>query len=117
MMFQPLNDFSFPSPPSTVDQVVELLYCDISLRDKVVMAQLSEHELDSMVYLSLAKTIRKEFGLYRGNSDLLNSCSSYLGSKYDAYEDPAMVIIKELWVKVRKSHNLHLVPKKNNPAV
>jgi hypothetical protein len=116
MMFQPLDDFSFPSPPSTVDQVVELLYYDISLRDKVIMAQLSEHELDSIVYLSMAKTIRKEFGLFSGNTDLLSSCSSYLGRKYDAYEDPAMVIIKELWVKVRKTHNLRLVTKKNHPA-
>ncbi len=111
MMFQPMNDFNPHSRPSTVDQVVELLYCDISLRDKAIMAQLSEQELDSIVYLSMAKSIRKEFGLYSDNKDLLNSCSSYLGSKYDAYEDPAMVIVKELWLKVKKKHNLHLVTK------
>ena len=111
MMFQPLNDFNLLSLPSTVDQVVELLYHDISLRDKVIMAQLSENELDSSVYLAMAKTIRREFGLYSGNTNLLSSCSSYLGRKYDAYEDPAMVIIKELWKKIKKKHSLHLVKK------
>jgi len=116
MMFQPLNDFSTLSLPDTVDEVVELLYHDLSLRDKVIMAQLSENELDSSVYLAMAKTIRKEFGLYSGNAGLLSSCSSYLGEKYDTYEDPAMVIIKELWNKIKKSHNLHLVEKKLHPV-
>jgi hypothetical protein len=116
MMFQPLHDFTQLSRPSTVDQVVELLYHDISLRDKVIMAQLSEDELDSSVYLAMAKTIRKEFGLYSGNTDLLNSCSSYLGRDYDTYEDPAMVIMKELWKKVKKTHNLHLVKSSRCPA-
>lgn len=116
MMFQPLNDFNTLSLPSTVAQVVELLYHDISLRDKVIMAQLSENELDSSVYLAMAKTIRMEFGLYNGNTDLLNSCSGYLGLKYDAYEDPAMVIIKELWKKIKKTHSLHLVKKHLLPA-
>lgn len=114
MMFQPLNDFNTLSLPNTVDDVVELLYHDLSLRDKVIMAQLSENELDSSVYLAMAKTIRKEFGLYNGNAGLLSSCSSYLGQKYDTYEDPAMVIIKELWNKIKKSHNLHLVEKKQH---
>jgi hypothetical protein len=109
MMFQPLNDFNPLTLPSTVDQVVELLSQDMSLRDKVIMAQLSEKELDYAVYLEMAKTIRKEFGLYSNNSDLLNSCFGYLGREYDAFEDPAMVIMKELWKKVKRTHNLHLV--------
>ncbi len=114
MMFQPLNEFSSLSLPRTVDQVVELLYHDMSLRNKVVMAQLSEKELDSSVYLAMAKTIRKEFGLYNDNTSLLSSCRSYLGREYDAYEDPAMVIMKELWKKVKKTHNLHLVKKQRS---
>lgn len=112
MMFQPLSDFNKISLPGTVDEVVELLYNDLPLREKVVMANLSEDQLDSAVYLAMAKTIRKEFGLYHGNSDLLRSCQSYLGSKYDRYEDPAMVILKELWKKIKKTHNIRLVNNK-----
>lgn len=116
MMFQPLNDFNHISLPGTVAEVVELLYGDLPLREKVVMAHLSEDQLDSAVYLAMAKTIRKEFGLYHGNSALLKSCRSYLGTDYDRYEDPAMVILKELWKKIKKTHNLRLHSSKRVPA-
>ncbi len=106
-MFQPLQENY--SMPTTVDSVVNLLYDDISLRDKVIMSKLSEHELDSSVYLAMAKTIRKEFGLYDGNTGLLSSCTYYLGKKYDLYEDPVLVIIKELWKKVKEKHNLRRI--------
>ena len=111
MMFQPLNEIDpTPAPrPKTVEEVVDLLHNDLSLRDKVIMAQLSEDDLASTVYLAMAKIIRKEFGLYDGNTHLLDSCCSYLGGKYDRYEDPAMVIVKELWTKVKRSHNLRLI--------
>ena len=109
MMFQPMSDFNTLTLPSTVDEVVTLLYSDLSLRDKVIMAHLSENKLDSSVYLAMAKTIRREFGLYNGNGELLKNCCSYLGREYDTYEDPAMVIMKELWKKVKRTHNLHLI--------
>lgn len=111
MMFQPVNNFASLNQPRSVNQVIELLYNDISLKDKVVMADLSEHELDTAVYLEMAKILRKEFGLYNGNEDLLKSCHNYMGKDYDRFEDPAMIIIKELWKKVRKKHRLRLVPK------
>lgn len=108
-MFQPMTEVNPINLPRSVEEVVQLLYVDISLRDKAIMAGLSEDELDSSVYLALAKTIRKEFGLYTGNEELIASCLSYLGKEYDAYEDPAMVIIKELWKKIKKDHHLRLV--------
>lgn len=116
MMFQPLSDFNQLSLPGTVGEVVELLYNDLPLREKVVMAHLSEDQLDSAVYLAMAKTIRKEFGLYHGNTELLKSCRSYLGREYDHYEDPAMVILKELWKKVKRTHNIRLVKNSQVPA-
>jgi hypothetical protein len=109
MMFQPLDTFQPKTLPRTVEEVVELLYKDLPLRDRIVMSKLSEEELDSSVYLALAKSIRREFGLYSDNEHLIASCRSYMGREYDSYEDPAMVIIKELWKKVRQSHPLRLV--------
>lgn len=117
MMYQPFSDFNQLSLPSTVDEVVALLYADLSLRDKVVLSQLSENQLESEVYLEMAKIIRKEFGLCSGNSLLLASCAKYLGTQYDSYEDPAMVIIKELWKRIKKSHNLRLVANKRLTTV
>lgn len=111
MMFQPVNNFSSLNQPTTVEQVIDILYSDISLKDKVVMAALSEYELDTSVYLEMAKVLRREFGLYNGNEELLRSCHDYMGQEYDRFEDPAMIIIKELWKKVRNKHRLHLVEK------
>ena len=109
MMFQPLDYFHPKTLPRTVEEVVDLLYKDLPLRDRMIMSKLSEEELNLSVYLALAKSIRKEFGLYNGNEHLIASCRSYLGREYDSYEDPAMVIMKELWKKVRKSQSLRLV--------
>lgn len=109
MMFQPLDYFHPKTLPRTVEEVVDLLYTDLPLRDRMIMSKLSEEELDLSVYLALAKSIRKEFGLYNGNEHLIASCRSYMGREYDSYEDPAMVIMKELWKKVRKSQSLRLV--------
>lgn len=109
MMFQPLDHYQPKTLPKSVEEVVEVLYKDLLLRDRVVMSSLSEDELGSTVYLAMAKSIRKEFGLYNGNDQLISSCQSYLGRKYDRYEDLAMVIVKELWNKIRESHNLRLV--------
>lgn len=109
MMFQPLDTEQLQQLPRTVEEVVNILFGDLLLRDKVIMAKLSEEELDSSVYLALAKSIRKEFGLYNGNDHLITSCRSYLGREYDSFEDPAMVIIKELWKKIRENHHLRLI--------
>jgi hypothetical protein len=109
MMFQPINDLLAVNPPRSVEDVVEVLYRDLLFRDKVILASLSENELETSVYLALAKTIRKEFGLYSGNQELLSSCSTFLGKEYDEYEDPAMVIIKELWKKIRATHRLRSI--------
>lgn len=109
MMFQPINKQAPATLPRSVGEVVDILYSDLSLRDKVVLASLSENDLETSVYLALAKTIRREFGLYSGNNELLASCSSFLGNGYDRFEDPAMVIVKELWHKIRRTHCLHVI--------
>lgn len=108
-MFQPLDKRMPCQLPNTVEQVVKLLYDDLTLRDRVIVANLSERDLDSSIYTALAKTIRTEFEIYNGNTELLDSCCQYIGKKYESHEDPVMVIIKELWKKARKSHLLHLV--------
>lgn len=108
-MFQPLNEPMQHPLPYTVEQAVETLYEDISFRDRVLIANLSEIELESSLYRAVAKTLRKEFKLYSGNTKLLDSCCRYIGWKYQDQDEPAMILIKELWEKVKKNHVLRLV--------
>lgn len=102
-MFQPLDKADSAAVAETVEEVVEILAKDLSLTDRVVMPKLTEKELDSDVCLVMAQINRKEFGLYKKNATLISSCQNYLGTKYDPYEDPAMVIIKELWKRCAES--------------
>lgn len=108
-MFQPLDTIQPKQYPRTVEEVVAILFEDLLLRDRVIMSKLSENELNSEIYLALAKSIRKEFGLYDGNNHLIDSCKAFMGRDYDDYEDPAMIIIKELWKKIKKHHHLRLI--------
>ncbi len=109
MMFQPVSpETTAVDLPRDVDEVVRILIQDISLRDRVVMAHLGEDELDR-VYSGMAGIIRKEFRLHSGNIELLASCRSYLGRMENPFADPAMVIIRELWKKVKQTHRLHIV--------
>jgi len=109
MMFQPIDTEQPKELPRNVEEAVNILFEDLLLKDKVIMASLSEEELESTLYLALAKSIRKEFGLYSGNDHLITSCKFYLCREYDCFEDPTMVIIKELWKKIREKYHLRLV--------
>jgi len=109
MMFQPFDSYQPKTLPRTVEEVVDLLYKDLLVRDRIIMAGLSEEELASSVYLALAKSIRQEFGLYTGNQHLIDSCRSYMVKEYVRFEDPVMIIAKELWKKVQRTHFLRLV--------
>ena len=51
MMFQPLNEVSLINQPHSVEDVVDILFSDLSLRDKVVLATLTENDLEASVYL------------------------------------------------------------------
>lgn len=110
-MFQPLEEQIQRPLPETVEQVVERLFEDISLRDKVKIANLSEEELESSFYRAMAQPLRKEFKLFSGNTKLLDSCCSYIGWKYPEQEEPTIVLIKELWGKAKSTYSLRLVQK------
>ena len=99
MMFQPLGREQPNELRRTAEEAVTFLFEGLLLKDSVIMANPSEEELDSTVYLAPATSIRKEFGLYNGNDHLITSCQLYLGRKCHSFEDPAIVTAKALWKK------------------
>lgn len=111
MMFQPLN-WKEPTrrrAPRSVEEVVDLLLDDLTLRERVTMAGMDESNLPR-VYKALSPVLKREFGLTAGNTRLLRSCVSKARSYENGLmEDPAMVIIRGLWIKVRRNHTLRVV--------
>ena len=94
--------------PRTVDQAVERLIRDLSLKDKTNIANMTENELMTLQF-TLGSYISNEFGVYTSNRDWRFSAKLVSG---DVHLDPDYVpplIIKELWKRLRGSHKLRVV--------
>ena len=95
-------------PPKTVEEAVNRLIDELSLKDKTLISNLAEDELINL-HIYPGDYIRNEFGLWSGNEDLMASCCTI--AKMDKiHEDTAStIIIEELWKKLRETHKLRLV--------
>jgi hypothetical protein len=95
-------------PPITVDQAVERLISELSLKDKTTIANMAEIEL-SVLYMTIDEYIRNEFGLWSGNNDLMNSCCFFAKKDKVSEDEASFTIIRELWKRLRESHKLRVV--------
>jgi hypothetical protein len=91
--------------PETIEDAVERLHANMSLNDEVALASMSEEDLVD-AHFALAYHIRNEFGLWRGNKVLLESCRIKSGSNDLHVDDASMVIVKMLWEKVKENNIL-----------
>lgn len=94
--------------PKTVEEAIERLTTELTLRQKVRIASLGEDELDALYY-SLGAHIRQNFGLEDGNSKLLESCRKAAGEKDFHEDDVPLFIIRQLWERLRATHPLRIV--------
>lgn len=94
--------------PKTVEQAVSRIMRDMHLKDKTIIANMTFDELDTL-HTTVGSYIRNEFDLWFENQELLKSCE-FIGKEQPLDADAAsMVIIEELWKKLRKSHKLKVV--------
>jgi hypothetical protein len=89
--------------PKTVAEAVEILHANMSLNVEFTLAAMDEVDLTDL-HLSLGHDIRDEFGLWTGNEALMKSCRSESGNPDLHIDDASMVILRELWKKVKKSN-------------
>ena len=94
--------------PRAVDEAVGRLLEELPLRDKTKLGDMDEEDLIEL-HFSLGVYVRNEFGLWGENRDLMESCRSVSGEAYLHEDDAAMVIVTELWERVRESHVLRVV--------
>ncbi len=102
------NKDSIPDFPQTIDEAVERLIQIMDLKDKVTVANMTELEMESL-YPRFGRYIIAKFGLLKGNDNLFRSCSHESSLKNPDDHDAAEIIIKELWIKLRKTHRLKIV--------
>ncbi len=91
----------------TVDEAVQRLMSDLSLKDKNTIANIDEADLINL-HFSLGLSIRNKL-LYPRNEQLLESCRFVSKDKYLHWDEAASVIIRELWKRLRETHKIRIV--------
>jgi len=94
--------------PKTVDEAVKRLISDLPLKDKTAIANLAENDLATLQF-SLGTYIGREFGIWSGNRELLDSCELVSGDIYLHPDFAPTVIIVELWNRLQQTHRLRVV--------
>ena len=95
-------------PPKTVEEAVDRLIGEISLKDRTTISNLAEDELVSL-RINLGEYIRSEFGIWSGNKDLMTSCCKIVQMDKIHEDTASTIIIEELWRRLRATHKLRVV--------
>ena len=84
--------------PKTIQAAVDVLMFELSDRDKEAIRKMAEDQLPTL-HLSLGDHIRKSFGLWRSNKELLTACCP--DSLRRNADEASRVIIRALWWKLQ----------------
>jgi hypothetical protein len=94
--------------PTTVAATVEHLDRDLPLKDRVLIANMTEKELPGL-HLALGDYIKETFGLYVGNDDLMTACRFYLRKASVSPDEASLAILRALWLKLQQTMRLRVV--------
>lgn len=94
--------------PETLGQAVDLLAGELTLKECVIIANMGLGELGAL-NATLGKTVSDNFGLWRQNTRLLQSCREMAKDDSLEIENVSMVIIQTLWERLKRTHRLRIV--------
>lgn len=94
--------------PMTVEEAVESLTSELPLKDKAAIAKMEKDELAAL-NLTIGAYIRRRFGLWSGNRELMACCRIISDNKNLHEDDASALIIQELWKQLRETHSLRSV--------
>lgn len=97
-----------PVPPKTVDEAVDRLIEYLDLSDKVKIANMDLNHLVNL-HSNLHLYFKNAFGLWSGNTELLESCRSISKEPVQNEDEATEVILGVLWKKLHESHTLRAV--------
>ena len=95
--------------PENVDEAVERIFTQLTLKDKSQIARMGERDLNALNH-TLGRYIADNFGLRENNDELISSCGFILGKESIEEAEAVSIIIKKLWGKLQSSHSLRVVP-------
>ena len=97
-----------PVLPKTVDEAVDQIISDMTLKERGRMANFDKEELRAINY-SLSVFIRNQLFMKDINKELFESCRAVSGNKNLNEHTAALVIIERIWEKLRKMYRLRVV--------
>jgi hypothetical protein len=97
-----------PGLPQSIPEAVSRLLTDMSLKDRAIMANMTEDELTNLNF-TLGSYIRNAFGIWSGNDKLFEDCRTASGDPALPRKEAAAVIIGKLWKELRRTHKLRIV--------
>jgi len=97
-----------PPVPLTVKQAVSQLTKRISLKDKAIIANMSEDELPQL-HATLEPFIVNNFELFSNNGELVKSCRQVSKTSIQNEQDAVRVIIHALWQTLQQTHKLRII--------
>ncbi len=97
-----------PLYPRTVEAAVDRLFFELSFKNKARIAKLKSHELEEL-HPTLGQYIREEYGLRFKAGELIKDCRFAAKDRNLDVDAAAVLIIKALWKKLRKTHALRVV--------
>jgi hypothetical protein len=97
-----------PPPPRSVQQAVERLSDSLSLKDRILIANLSIDELPTL-HPTLGDYILSRFDLVGGGGELLAACRFFAARETLDPQAAMTVILEALWRELRRTHRLRIV--------
>ena len=94
--------------PKRLDEAVDMLIAGMPLKEKAKVANTEQVHLGSLES-AIGPHIGRRFGLWAGNTALLESCARRAGKSRVNENEAAAIILKELWRRLRESHSLRAV--------
>ncbi len=94
--------------PKTIEEAVDQIISDMSLDERVRLANLEKEELRVVNY-SLSIFIRNQLFMKDVKKELFESCRVVSGNKNLNEATAALVIIEKLWERLRDTHRMKVV--------
>lgn len=94
--------------PHSLGEAIERLTEALQLKDRTRIANMQPEELDHL-RTGLGDYIKQTFGLYSGNTALLQSCAELGGLSRPLPDEACAVILRALWRELQATHKLRVV--------